>query len=42
MSSVVRAMKMGHAIQTSKGCASTLPTMRIELLLGQHIATTLE
>lgn len=38
---VVDSSKVGHAIQASKGCASTLASMRIELLLRENITTAL-
>jgi hypothetical protein len=39
---VFAASKMRHAVQAGKGCASTLASVRVELLLGEHIAASLD
>ena len=42
MRSEICSAKMGHAVQASKGGASTLAVMRVELLFGEDISTSLQ
>lgn len=41
MRAVVGSLESGHAIETGKICAAALVAMRVELLLGKHVATSL-
>ena len=41
MRSIISALKVDHAIDTTKRGAATTATMGIELLLGEYIAATL-
>lgn len=41
MCTIVGAPEVYHAVQAGEGCAATLIPMRIQLFLGQNIATGL-
>lgn len=41
MRSILGALEVHHAVNAGEGCAATLVSMRVELLLGEDVTTGL-